>query len=91
MFSIVPKNKTGFRDVFRCLLVPLGAISVLFCGVAAILMAFGEGAVVINGHEFRGFAGALLCIAAVPFVTLFVTFTSTLAICFDRLRSRKRR
>ena len=91
MLPIVPKTETRFWRIFRCLLVPVGAVSLFLCIVMAIVTGIGESAPVIDGREVRGVAGALICLAAFPFITSFGAFGFTVALYFDRMKMRRQR
>jgi hypothetical protein len=91
MLPVVPKTETRFWGIFRCLLFPVGAVSLLLCIVGAVVTAFGESTPVIDGRQIRGVAGVLLCLAAFPFLTLFATLGFSCALYFDRLKMRRQR
>jgi hypothetical protein len=57
----------------------------------AFLTAFGESSPVIDGREVHGVAGALVCLAAFPFVMLFGAFGFAVGIYFDRQKIRRQR
>ena len=91
MLPVIPKTETRFWSIFRCLLIPAGAISFLFCIVMTIFTALGESAPTIDDQEVRGVAGVLVCLAAFPFVTLFGAFGLAVAIYFDRMKLRSQK
>jgi hypothetical protein len=91
MLPIIPKTETRFWNLFRCFLFPVGAVSLFLCIVMAFVTAVGESAPIIDGREIRGVAGALVCLAAFPFVTLFGALAFASALYFDRTKMKRQK
>jgi hypothetical protein len=88
MFAIIPKAETRFWSIFRYLLIPLAAVSLLMCLVAAIATALGASTPVIDGRQIKGIEGVLVCLAAFPFLTAFFTVAFACAVYLSRRRMR---
>ncbi len=91
MLPVIPKAETRFWGIFRCLLVPAGAVGLFVCIGMAVVTALGGSAPKIDGREVRGAVGVLVCLAAFPFVTLFGALAFASALYFDRMKLRRRR
>lgn len=91
MQSVVPKSETRFWGIFRCLLLPVGLISLLLCIVLAVVTAMGANTPVINGHEVPGLSGALICLAAFPFITLLGASGFAAALYFERMKVKRQK
>jgi len=90
MPSIAPKYETRFWKIFRSLLLPSAAISMLLSIVMALTTALGGHAPVMDGREVTGVAGVLICLAAFPFALFLGAFGFTVLLYFNRTKLRRK-
>lgn len=88
VFTLIPKAETRFWSIFRHLAIPLTALSLFMCIVAAVVTSLGGSTPVIDGRQIRGIEGVFLCLAAFPFLTAFFTFAFAGAVYLSRRKMR---